>query len=301
MSKGTRRKLQSCFPYLYALGFLKFIHRHRDRIDVITYDELDWGQDYNYQAFYPEEHRSWKESLKSGQRSGEKVYLILQHDVDQEPNQTHDLISDEQRLGIRSNVMVFNRKIDRRVLSKHGEVVVSDYEVDWQFLRSFQQEEGFVIGYHCNAYERAGFDRKLAEDLFLQDVKELRRRLEIRYFSPHGGVRDQYGVSNASLDLPGALHQDLRWVHNRYSIRLDAQYSDGALNGKRDPEKRDLRDFVRSWKQGRRYRILIHPQYYGRRFETAKRLSEASWYREIVQNVAADENFDPWESVQLAF
>lgn len=288
------------FPYGYVRGFLEFIHGHRDLIEVLTYDDLDFGDDYDYSNHYRGERERWDESLRSGERSSEKVYVLIQHDVDRIPERTHALVEDEARLGLRSNVMIFNKRVNRKKLQKEGVVEIGDYPIDLARLRLLHEASGFVIGYHSNAFERALFDRELAERIFLQDVKELRSQIPIRYFSPHGGVRNAEGQSNAFLEIPRELSQDLRWVHNRFGVRFDGAYSDGAINAvRRDPEERDLRRFVQRWRAGKRYRVLIHPQYYNVPFFRSPKLARASWYSDLIDEYTSNPSALSWRDVTL--
>ena len=79
--------------------------------------------------------------------------------------------------------------------------------------------------------------------------------------------------------MPHETGFDLKWVHNGMSPYFDGNYSDGGINSmKRDPAKRDLRDFVKTLKRGRRYRILTHPQYYHSPCGRSPRLSGTGWY-----------------------
>jgi hypothetical protein len=273
----------ACLPRGYLIDFLDLLDEFRDLVKVITYDDLPWGDDYAYQDMYPGELSRWKQSLASGERDPRKIYVVIQHDVDAAPARTADLLREEARRKLPSNTMVFNKRLRRQSLAKSGEVVIRDYRLDVDLLKRVQSE-GFVIGYHSNAYERARFDRDLAEEIFVEDVRELRESYDIRYFCPHGGVRDVAGRSNSALDVPEALRHDLRWVLNRYGVRFDGNYSDGALRSpRRDATQRDLRDFVATWKPGRRYRMLLHPQYYGDDLVPAKRLVGVDWYEELLR------------------
>lgn len=287
-------------PYAYLHGFLRFLDRNRDRIDVLTFDDLDFGDDVDHERSYPEELRRWRDGLASGRWDRNKVHVFLQHDVDRYPERTARAVRDEIAVGLRANVMVFNRRTDRRSLQEHGRVVERDYDLDVDLLREAETRHGFVIGYHTNAYERAGFDRAGTADVFRDDVAALRQHFALRFFSPHGGARDPEGLSNASIDLPDDLRGDIRWVHNRYTIRFDGQYSDGALNAvRRDPNERDLRTFVRTWMPGRRYRVLIHPQYYHDPSIRSPKLDRAEWYVALC-DAAVDAAYDPWADVDIA-
>lgn len=293
--------LRGCyFPFQYLRGFLAFLARHRDMIEVLTYDDLDFRDDYDHENGYPREHKRWKKSIEDGKRSRDRVYVLIQHDVDRLPCRTDAVLREEVARGIPSNVMLFNRKIDRPMLRDQGVVEFDEYPIDFAYYKTLQERHGFVMGYHSNAYERAQFDHSLAPTIFEHDVAELRERLRIDYFSPHGGVRDSKGESNAAIEIPASLTGSIRWVHNRYTVRFDGNFSDGAINSvHRDPNARDLRQFVQSWKLGGRYRVLLHPQYYHPRFRLSSKLSRADWYLELCQAVSSDADHDPWNGVKL--
>jgi hypothetical protein len=294
---GRHRPEQvAVIPRGYLVGFLDLLAEYRDVVRVITYDDLPWGDDYDHEHHFPRERERWTQSLERGERDPSAIYLILQHDVDAAPDRTMAVLAEQERRGLRSNVMIFRRRLYREHLKELGEVVEREYKLDIPHLQHFERQ-GFVIGYHANAYEQANFDTGRAERIFLEDVAALREQFTIRFFCPHGGVRDSEGRSNAALELPAALRGDLRWVLNRYGPRFDGTYSDGALRSTtRDPSDRDLRDFVKTWRPGGRYRILVHPQYYADdAIEPAGRLPEAAWYREIIDHYARGRaGDDPW-------
>lgn len=281
MEELTRNE-KGFFPVAYFVNFLEWINERRDQIEILTYDSLPWGDDYDHEHHHPAEFECWRHQLHTGERDPSRIYLLLQHDVDDRPERTQLLMQEEDRLNVPTNVMIFNRRLNRLHLQRTGEVVYRDYEIDDDLLQRLESR-GFVIGYHSNAYEQANFDRDLAREIFIRDVRELRERFTIRYFCPHGGVRDAEGHSNASLDLPGELSRDIRWVLNRYSVRFDGVYSDGAINSpRRNAVERDMRNFISTWKPGGRYRILTHPQYYHTTIRENNRLHGVEWYDEIL-------------------
>lgn len=287
------------FPLEYFTDFLRFLDANRDRVEVITYADLDWGDDWAYESNYPTEWSRWQASLRSGERDPSKVYVILQHDVDDTPERTKVVLEEEERLGLRSCVMIFNRRLDRRLLQQTGVPQEKEYLVDHAYLAELERA-GWVIGYHSNAYERSGFDRDRAEEIFLRDVEELRSRYAIDFFCPHGGVRDRDGRSNAALEIPDDLRESLRWVLNRYTVKFNGVYSDGAINSpRRDASKRDLREFVKTWRAGRRYRILTHPQYYHTVFGHTKALAGVDWYEDMITGYRAETPRSAWSDVEL--
>lgn len=267
-------------PFSYLEGFFRILSE-RDDIEVMTYKDISFPSGSSYEDYYQEEFREWKRTLSKSKSKSEKVYVFIQHDVDRYPERTHRVLELQSSLHLRSSTLVFNKMIDRRLLRTSGEVVEKDYLLDFERLKELEAE-GFAFGYHSNAYERSGFSLEDAREIFTEDVLELRKKLNIEFFSPHGGVRDADGHSNSIVTPPVEL--GVKWVQNRFSLRFDGYFSDGGLNGKRDPNGRDLRDFVKRFERGKRYRLLLHPQYYNNGASISNRLMEANWYRDIVES-----------------
>ena len=112
-------------------------------IEVITYSELDFGDDFDFEKSYFSEWENWRDSMKNGVRDPEKIYVILQHDVDDSPERTHRLLRVQEDLGVRSNVMIFNRPVNRGKLAKDGIVEYVDYPLDLDLFLSLQKKDGF--------------------------------------------------------------------------------------------------------------------------------------------------------------
>jgi hypothetical protein len=299
-NNDTIQDTQGYFPLEYFVDFLRFLHDHKDIIEIITYDDLAWGDDYDYNSNYNQEYKSWQREIKAGTRDETKIYVLLQHDVDRLPERTLDILKVEAEYSIPSNVMIFHRRISRRHYQKTGELLYTDYELDYTLLRQLQDEAGFVIGYHSNAYDRSLFDVEKALHIFEEDVAALRRYFNIRYFSPHGGLRDPRGQSNNTLPIPPSLSHSIRWVANNKTARFTASYSDGGINSaKRNPEGRDLRDFVKNWKPGHRYRVLTHPQYYHTPCHPSPRLAGTPWYDQLLEFYATGQPDSAWADVSL--
>jgi hypothetical protein len=297
-SPAPQRRAESAgiLPLGYLVGFFELLAAHRDLIEIITYDDLQWGDDYDYERGYPGELERWRQRMK-GPGARQRIYLILQHDVDAHPGRTMQVLHHEQRCGLRSNVMIFRRRHDRQRLATTGELRYVDYGLDVEGLKRFEREHGFVVGYHCNAVEQAGWDLTRARRRFRDDVRELRRNFNIRFFSPHGGVPGPDGRNNHSLRLATRTARRVRWVANRHGIKLSGRYSDGGIrNPARDMAGRDLRDFVRSWRRGRRYRVLTHPQYYHDVARPLHELMGAAWYRELFDDLDRSPS-SYWEDV----
>jgi hypothetical protein len=295
------------FPAAYLEGFLRFLRRHRRHIQLWTYDELPWGDNYDPETMYEKEKEAWSSLVKTSRTWRKKIHLVLQHDVDSVPEQSMAFARLEKVLGLRTNIMIFNRRIHRTVLEEHGIVQATPYPIDYDLLRRLACR-GFTVGYHTNAYEQAGFDNKQALEVFQQDLADLRERLgKVSSFSPHGGVRGPNGKNNNSLDIDEAFQRKsgCRWVHNTRGPRFSGRFSDGGLNKREDMDTLDLFRFVQTWESGRRYRILIHPQYYGVPkgsglvLSKLPRLMECPWYN-TVWSAYAFESEEPLRRRALA-
>ena len=288
------------FPFGYFVHFLEFLRAHDDVVEFITYDDLPWGDDYDSAKGFPQERKKWLGQLKDGQRDPRKIYVLIQHDVDSVPERTMDLVRQEHRLEIPTNLMIFTRRISRQHLRETGELLYTKYDLDYGYLRRLQDELGLVLGYHSNALDRALFDVEKALEIFEADVAALRRHFNVRYFSPHGGARGPNGECNNQLPVPEALVRSLRWIANRRTVRFDGDFSDGGINSpRRNPAKRDLRDFVAKWKPGKRYRVLAHPQYYHTPWQISPRMGGTPWYDELLAFYAAGGKGTSWDHVRI--
>jgi hypothetical protein len=285
------------FPLRFFTDFIDFLATHRDRIETITYDDLPWEDDHDAARSYPGEHSRWQWQVKQGNRDPSKIFVLLQHDVDTRPDRSMMVLRHEIVRGARSNLMIFVRRVDRRHLRDTGELRFTPYELDEELLARASRT-GFVIAYHQNAFEQALFDEERAQSIFADDVGLLSRRFPIRFTSAHGGTPAPDGRNNRDVSMPTGLVGRIRWVHNGFSPWFLGTYSDGGINSpKRDPEKRDLRDFVRSWRPGKRYRILTHPQYYMPDPGVSPRLAGARWYEEIRRHYEDPEAPSVWDEV----
>jgi hypothetical protein len=288
------------FPRRFLIDLFHFLKQHEADIEVLTYSDLPWGEDCDYQHDYPTEHRNWRGQLASGERDPNKAFIVLQYDVDSRPERTSALLREPAHAQVAANVMIFNRRIDRRRLKHTGELSFTDYDLDRRFLYALAQQ-GFVIGYHTNAYEQALFDTERALEIFDRDVRELSGTFNIRFFSAHGGVPGPAGKNNRDLAFHPDWQNKLKWVHNGHSLRFDAQFSDGGHNSPRDPSFRDLRDFVARLRPGRRYRILLHPQYYGPEPRQSPRFSGTPWYDELMEASRVPNSGSLWQGVKLGY
>jgi hypothetical protein len=274
------------FPRSYLTELYRLLSERRDLFEVMTYADLDWVAGDDPARSYPLEHERWTASLKDGRRDPTKIHVLIQYDVDSVPERSMGLLRDPAHRGIRANIMIFNRRIDRRLLSRTGELAYTPYPLDEELLRQ-AESEGSVIGYHINAHEQAVFDMARAQEIVREDIQALRKRFSIRYVSAHGGAASPKGRNNHDIPYDAGLQQDVIWVHNGRSPRFHGSFSDGGHNKSPDPAKRDLRDFVRNMRPGRRYRILLHPQYYDATARPSQRFSGTPWYDAVLSASAA--------------
>lgn len=261
------------FPLAYYEGFLDLLASD-DRIRTITFADLPWVRLDRHTAGYPREWARWQRRVADPSR----IHVLLQHDVDATPERTMKLVELEAERGLRSSVMIHNRLHDRKRLARDGVVEFAPYDLDVPRLQELERD-GFVIGYHSCAVEQSLWDLGRARRLFVEDVRELRKSFDIRFFNPHGGIPGPDDVNNRSISPPFTLRRRVRWVSNRFGCRWDGGYSDGGIYG-RPLDGRDLRAFVRTWRPGKRYRVLTHPQYYGAT-EPFDQFADVAWYADL--------------------
>ena len=269
------------FPLEYLVEFFEYL-KNKKNIEIITYADLAWSDRQDSETIYEAEKKNWQKQLKSGERDSNKIYVLIQHDVDSRPERSMQIIKEEINIGIPSNVMIFSRRHNRKELKINSVLQYTDYELDIDLLRQAEKEHGFVIGYHCNAYEQALYDLPTAQQRMIEDLNELRKTNTIKFWSAHGGVPGPEGKNNNKIIPPKQVEEETIWVHNGAGPYFDGNYSDGGLNNKkRDPKNRNLRDFVATWQPGKRYRILTHPQYYNSPPQYNEWLGTAEWYKKL--------------------
>jgi hypothetical protein len=289
------------FPRRYLTDFFRFVEEHADHLGVITYGDLPWGDDWDFAGGYPAERKAWAAELASGKRDPKKAYILLQYDVDSWPERTMDLLREPTQMIVPANVMIFNKRIDRRQLKTTGQLEFTDYDLDETLLRDLA-DRGFVVGYHTNANEQGLFDTTRALEVFDRDVRELSKRFDLKFFSAHGGIPGPDGKNNCHMPFHPDWQTKLRWVHNGCSPRFNGQFSDGGHNSPvRDPAKRDIRDFVRTFKPGNRYRILLHPQYYSDVPLPSPRYGGTPWYDDLLTASDTAPGESLWRDVRLGW
>jgi glycosyltransferase involved in cell wall biosynthesis len=270
------------FPLGYYEAFLDEIHRLE--IEVVTFADLFANSDdWDYRSNYAAEFKHWHKHV----RHPRKRYLLIQHDVDNHPHFTQRMVAMEALHGVRSNIFVFNKRYSERFENP-------PYDIDHAFFEQAQQR-GFVIGYHQNALQLAGFDVVRAQDQFRADVAELRKRYDIQFMVPHGGLgREINGRMHHNIDVPLPPEFEgpsgrLRWVFNKYGPSFSMRWSDGGLRKLRDPGKLANMDLIKSFlyqiKPGTRAFCLIHPQRWGFNVQPLQNpvLANTAWYSKVCQ------------------
>jgi len=287
-------------PFGFFLGFLDFLTRHRNEIDLVTYDAIAWDcEPDDGRTRFKKEWKHFTKSISPSLKSEGRAQLLIQHDVDSYPHRTNQAVAAEAERNVPTTSMIFTRRLDRKQLQRDGVVAETPYDLDLSLLSELTAS-GFHVGYHSNAMEQANFDQQMARRIFESDISSLRERFNIQYFSPHGGARGPKGQKNRDLDHGFTRSLGVRYVHNGGGPNFSSSYSDGALNAtKIDPRERDLRDFIASMSPGGRYRILLHPQYYDYAFDESETLSQAQWYRQLVHESRLGDSPDPWQDVTL--
>jgi hypothetical protein len=267
MNKNDKKILRSPFTLSYYNSILNQM-LNLGNIKFITYDDLLWAEENDYKAGYQSEWISWQKGLKSGEIDSKFIYILIQHDSDSGPIHTVDMLDMEKELNVKSSTMIFARW---RGIDDGGEVV--KYPINFPRLLSSHFQD-FCFGYHCNAFQISNFNDLKVFDEFATDIDYLSSMFPVKYFSPHGGKKSSDGIMNASFDYINYFNNHpviskIRWVHNRFSPKFNGYYSDGGLIGRIHGDshhKLNLQEFINSLIPGRRYRILVHPQYYSDRF-----------------------------------
>jgi hypothetical protein len=245
-------------PFGYLAGLVRWLWKARD-CKVISYADMTLAPAMDQSAL-DAEFGTWHQ----GHRGDKLRYILLQYDVDARADATMELLEVHIRTGVPACAMVFNERIFDRVLREEGRVVRDrDYRLDFDLLREFQSAGG-QVGYHCNTWERGMFDLAKAKELFKRDVDELRKEVDIQYFSMHGGPLDAKGRSNAHMEVDDlAAELGVIWVHNGRSPSFHRNWDDGGA-GRHTYRVRngDVGEAISLCRPGERLRCLFHPQYY---------------------------------------
>lgn len=275
----------SNFPLGYYEHFLQEIRRLD--IEVITFRDLFAdSDDWDYRANYPREFKHWHKHIRDPKR----IYLLIQHDVDNHPSFTKRMAAMEALYGVRSNIFLFRDRYSH--VKKNPE-----YDVDHAFFQHAQKHR-FVIGYHQNALPLAGFDMQRAIERFRSDVAWLRTLYDIEFMVPHGGVGgviDGKMRHNFDVPIPPDLEGPgggLRWVFNRHGPEFASHWSDGGLAKTRDPKRIAGFDivggFLHTLRPGTRSFCLVHPQRWGYNVDMNANplLAQQPWYRQMCSRFA---------------
>lgn len=266
------------FPLSWYREFLREIRR-RD-IEILTYRDLFAdSDDWDYESHYLAEYEAWLE-----RRDPKRIYLLIQHDVDLLPEFTRRMVALEMQHEIRSNIFLFHERFSRREKTPV-------YDVDHAFFRG-AEAAGFVIGYHQNALQLAGFDLERAVERYRADVAALREHYCIEFVVPHGGmgvVIDGVKRHNHDVPMPPELAGSVRWMYNRYGARFPVRWSDGGLRKCRDLERIRRTDligvFLDGLRPGSRNFCLVHPQRWGFHVQPDSNplLAAEPWYRALCE------------------
>lgn len=206
--------------------------------------------------------------LRGLSRSRDRPVAILQHDADMLPQRTLQMIEKEKQYGLLSSSYFFKA---------HADPV--SYELDIELMKQYESE-GFEIGYHQNAYERAHYNKKAAFKLVDEEVAYFAKHFNLRSFVPHGGTPGPNNINNEKLPQYGPL-KPLLWAFNGKCILKHYTWSDGGMK-KRAPS--DPRKFVQQLRPGTRAMILMHPQYYGNELRhdwEQLPVSKHQWWRDL--------------------
>ena len=175
--------------------------------------------------------------------------VVLQHDADQQPNKTIDLMKFEEQLGVVSSSYFFKEQnFDTQ----------KKYILDIDELKTLEGK-GFEIGYHLNGYELADYDEKKAWDIIAADLAYFAREFNLKTFVPHGGHPSTSGINNDNIPYKGPLRK-YSWCYNGRGFVQNESWSDGNIYFENLEDPRVVASRLR---KGQRARFLMHPQYYG--------------------------------------
>jgi len=287
------------FPLRYLTDMMRFISQNSDCLQVLTYQDLDVRDGHEHANNYHAEYLAWNARVAADPVANCKAHVLLQYDIDRSTDLMHALLASPEHDKVPANIMLFNERVDRWRLRSSGELCTTEYPLDEALLRR-RQSEGFVIGYHTNAYELGGHDTDRALEIFDRDMTAMSEKYGTRFFSAHGGVPDAKGKNNNALPYhPDWIDRSI-WVHNGVNLRFDGVFSDGGHNSpKRDPKNRDLRQFFETLQPGKRYRMLLHPQYYGDDYGVSRRFLGTPWYDDMIRTAQQQPERSLWENVKL--
>ena len=261
------------FPLTYLTGFLDFLVANRDTIEVITYADLPWGDDVDYEGHYPDERRAWV-----ARRNPTKICVVLQHDVDTSPARTLRVLAEEDARGLRSCPMVFAQRHNRKPLRAERRLEFTDYEIEPAYLRRLADERGFSIGYHCNAVEQSLLNLEVAAERFRSDLAALRQRFDIRFFSHTEASR---GLTASTTSRSWSRRTCVRRFAGSRTGTARSSTAPTATAGSRvHTAISRVATSVISYEHGSvgtATSVVNHPQYYADEAEPADELVSAAW------------------------
>ena len=259
--------LLSMLPFSYLRSFYVAL-LETGLVRLHSFNELQFPPDADLsteeglKTTYAEEFKTWAKTARASEEP-RKLDLFLLHDCDSAPLETQYMLGLEGELGMRSTTSVFVRERD-------GRGNLRNYGIDYDVLKRLQDDKGLSFSYHCNAAEVALYDEELVRTTFNDDIEFLHSKgLDIRCFSPHGGVAGPGGLNNYSYFYPAFSRRLLYWTHNKYAPS-GRRYSDGGMHARlpRNDASLDIRAFFKTLLEARapgavmRCFMLIHPQYY---------------------------------------
>lgn len=189
--------------------------------------------------------------------------VILQHDADQQPYKTIDLMKIEESLNVVSSSYFFRKQN-------------LDYEKTYNFdIQELQrlEKKGFEIGYHLNAHELGEFDLKKSMEIVEEDIAFFQNHFNLRTFVPHG--------DNHNIPYSGVLRK-YAWCYNGNGFSQNEMWSDGNMYSE---NLEDPRVVASRLKKGQRGMFLMHPQYYGHQLISARYpklpVAKEEWWRKL--------------------
>lgn len=272
-------KEKNCAFVTYADFNLNLIHP--------KFDDFSYLFEFiNFQLGYPNTFNAtaiWTKFLLkkifTGQRLGaflskennhEGPTVILQHDADQQPYKTIDMMNLEKSLNVVSSAYFFkNQNFDPE----------KSYSFDIEKLQDLENI-GFEIGYHLNAYELADYDLKKAMDIVKSDLAYFKNIFNLRTFVPHGGHPSSSGLNNEKIPYKGILRK-YSWCYNGRGFSHDEMWSDGNIYV---DEIEDPRVVAARLTKGQRGAFLMHPQYYGNQLSPEYNklpVSKEKWFKQL--------------------
>ena len=196
--------------------------------------------------------------------------VVLQHDADQQPYKTVDMMNYEKSLGVISSSYFFK---------KQNFDPEETYKLDVEELKALE-DQGFEIGYHLNAYELAEYDLKKAKEIIKDDLAYFEQNFNLRTFVPHGGHPSKDGLNNDNIAYEGLLRK-YSWCYNGLGFCQNESWSDGNIYFE---DIEDPRRVAARLTKGQRGMFLMHPQYYGSQLSPEYHrlpVSKEKWWKEL--------------------